>query len=101
MPLRKVGLFLCPYPSVRFMLHQFSEDILRVIRNALESHCRENPNDEELAYEAHKWVLQEIDKHRHQRRLYHKSEIGHFNHELVEQPGEVRSSPWAEYSRPQ
>ena len=83
------------------MYHQFCEDTLRVMRNALESHCKEHPKDEELAYAAHKWILQEIDNHRRQRRLFHKSEIGHFNHELVEQPGEVRSSPWAEYSRPQ
>jgi DUF1365 family protein len=83
------------------MLHQFPEETLNVLRKAIESHCREKPEDEELAYPIYKWTLREIDKHRRQRRLFYESEIGHFNHELVEQPGEVRSSPYAEYSRPQ
>ena len=83
------------------MFHQFTEESLNVLRKAIESHCREKPEDEALAYPIYKVTLREIDNHRRQRRLFHKSEIGHFNHELVEQPGEVRSSPWAEYSRPQ
>ena len=101
MPLRKVGLFLCPYPSVRFMLHQFPEETLNVLRKAIESHCREKPEDEELAYPIYKWTLREIDKHRRQRTRFHESEIGYFNHELAEQPGEVVASPYVQYFKPE
>jgi len=83
------------------MFHQFTEESLNVLMKALESHCREKPEDEQLAHPLYKWTLGEIHKHRSQRTRFHKSEIGHFNHELAEQPGEVRSSPYAEYSRPQ